>query len=138
MKILSFNPELCINCHLCEEVCSETWFKVVDPSKSRIRILDEKPGMPSALYCVQAGDCIDVCPVNALSRNKQGVVLLKKKACVGCLSCVGFCPYGAMFFHPEETAPFKCVACGKCADACPEGALKIVEVETPSAPGVQA
>jgi carbon-monoxide dehydrogenase iron sulfur subunit len=137
MKVLSFIPELCVGCHVCEEVCSETWFKVVDPARSRIRII-EKDGSMSALYCVQAGDCIAVCPVNALSRNKQGIVLLKKKECVGCLSCVGFCPYGAMFFHPDETTPFKCVACGKCAEACPAGALEIVEVETPSAPGVQA
>lgn len=138
MKVLSFNPELCVGCQICEEVCSETWFKTVDRTKSRIRIIDNGDGPLSALYCVQAGDCIDVCPVNALSRNKQGIVLLKKKACVGCLSCVGFCPYEAMFFHPEETVPFKCVACGKCVEACPADALSIVEVETPSAPGVQA
>ncbi|MBN1178131.1 MAG: 4Fe-4S binding protein [Anaerolineae bacterium] len=137
MKVLSFNPERCIGCGICEDVCSETWFKVTDREKSRIRISEGENGSFSALYCVQAGDCIDVCPVEALSRNKQGIVLVKNKVCVGCLSCVGFCPYGAMFYHPDQTQVFKCVACGKCADACPENALEIVEIDTPRAPGLQ-
>jgi Fe-S-cluster-containing hydrogenase component 2 len=137
MKVLSFNPERCIGCGICEEVCSETWFKVKDPAKSRIRIKEGDDGSFSALYCVQAGDCIDVCPVGALSRNKKGIVLVSKKVCVGCLSCVGFCPYRAMFYHEDEVVVFKCVACGKCAEACPEDALEIVEVETVSAPGLQ-
>ncbi|MBN1956321.1 MAG: 4Fe-4S binding protein [Anaerolineae bacterium] len=138
MKVLAFYPDRCVGCHICEEVCSQTWFKVTDRDKSRIRIQEHDDGSISALYCVQKGDCIDVCPVNALTRNKQGVVLLREKQCVGCLSCVGFCPYLAMIYHPDQSQPFKCVACGNCVDECPAGALEIVEVETPSAPGPQA
>jgi ferredoxin len=42
-----------------------------------------------------------------------------------------------MLYHGDETEPFKCVSCGKCVDECPAEALTIVEVETPSAPGLQ-
>ncbi len=139
-RVLSFDAEKCVGCHICEEVCSETWFKTTDRERSSIRIREEQRQdglMLSAVYCVQCGECINVCPVEALYRDKRGIVRLRKQLCVGCLACVGFCPYLAMFHHAEQTEPFKCVACGKCADECPAEALAVVEVETPRAPGVQ-
>lgn len=138
MKVLSYNPELCVGCRTCEEVCSDTWFKVTDAEKSSIRIHDfDGTGPLRAVYCVQCGDCIAVCPTEALSRDKKGIVRVQKKLCIGCLSCVGFCPYQAMVYHPDQTEPFKCIACGQCAKTCPADALEIVEVETPRAPGLQ-
>lgn len=138
MKVLSYNPERCVGCHTCEEVCSDTWFKVNDAAKSSIRIHDDGGSGPlRAVYCVQCGDCIAVCPTEALSRDKKGIVRIQKKLCIGCLSCVGFCPYLAMYYHSDQTEPFKCIACGQCAKTCPADALEIVEVETPRAPGLQ-
>ncbi len=137
MKVLSYDPELCVGCYVCEEVCSETWHKVTDAAKSNIRIHDDDEGVLNANYCVQCGECIEVCPAEALSRDKRGIVRLKKKLCVGCLTCVGFCPYLAMRHHQDQIEPFKCIACGKCAKECPAEALAIVEVESVSAPGPQ-
>ena len=135
MKVLSFDPELCVGCHICEETCSDTWFKVTDPQKSSIRIYDDDgEGLLRAVFCNQCGACIAVCPTEALYRDKNGIVRIRKKQCVGCLSCVGFCPYLVMFYHPDQVEPFKCIACGKCADECPADALAIVEVETPASP----
>jgi Fe-S-cluster-containing dehydrogenase component len=136
MKVLSYDPELCVGCYICEEVCSDTWFKVTDAEKSSIRIHDagqgDDPGQAargllSAVFCNQCGECIDVCPTEALSRDRRGIVRLRKKLCVGCLSCVGFCPYQAMFYHRDQTEPFKCVACGKCVQERPAEALAIVD-----------
>ena len=56
MKVLSYDPERCVGCYVCEEVCSNTWFKVTDAAKSSIRIHDEGNGPLIATYCVQAGD----------------------------------------------------------------------------------
>jgi carbon-monoxide dehydrogenase iron sulfur subunit len=47
--------------------------------------------------------------------------------CVGCLACVVFCPYQAMFHHADQVEPFKCVACGNCVKECPADALAIVD-----------
>ena len=131
MKVLATRPEHCTGCRECELACSRTWFKVDDREKSRIRIAPaaEKARSYQITVCDQNGACIDVCPVNALKRARNGVVLLNKKLCVGCLACVGFCPNLAMFFHANFVEPFKCVACGKCVEACPEDALYITEVE---------
>ena len=127
MKVLAFDQGLCVGCRVCEEVCSETWFKVTDAARSSVRIRDEGHGPLHADFCVQCGECIDVCPSGALSRDRRGVVRIDDKLCVGCLSCVGFCPYGAMFYVQVEAAPFKCVACGRCARECPAEALAIVD-----------
>jgi carbon-monoxide dehydrogenase iron sulfur subunit len=129
MKVLSYDPELCVGCHVCEDVCSETYFKVADVEKSNIRIHEGDEGeiLLRATFCIQCGECINVCPTQALYTDKRGIVRLRKKLCVGCLSCVGFCPYGAMFYHADQPEPFKCIACGTCAKECPNDALAIVD-----------
>jgi carbon-monoxide dehydrogenase iron sulfur subunit len=126
-KVLSYDPDLCVGCAVCEEVCSETWFKVTDRERSSIRIHDDDAGALSAVFCVQCGECIGVCPTGALSQDRRGVVRIKKKLCVGCLACVGFCPYEATYHHTDQAEPFKCVACDKCVQECPAWALTILD-----------
>lgn len=128
MKVLSYDADLCVGCYVCEETCSETWHKVADREKSNIRIhIDDAGGSLSAVFCIQCGECIAVCPTQALSRDKRGVVRVDKKLCVGCLACVGFCPYQAMFYHLDQVEPFKCIACGRCVKECPADALAVVD-----------
>ena len=126
-KTLSFNAELCVGCHVCEEVCAQTWFKTTDTDQSSIQIYPTENGQISAVFCNQCGACVNVCPAGALVQDKHGVVRLRKNLCVGCLSCVGFCPTLSMFIHPERPEPFKCIACGKCVAECPSDALAIIE-----------
>jgi anaerobic carbon-monoxide dehydrogenase iron sulfur subunit len=132
MRVLSYDPELCVGCYVCEEVCSTTFFKKTDGEKTRIKIEVEGGELPSAVFCNQCGECISVCPAEAIYRDRRGVVQIRQQLCVGCLSCVGVCPYSAMFYHPEENVPFKCISCGICAKECPAGALEVIDVETPS------
>ncbi len=130
MKILAFNPERCDGSRECEVTCAQTWFKVSDRSKSRIRIRADET--LSAEYCIQCGECIHVCPTEAIIQDKRGVVRVKSNLCIGCLSCVGFCPYDVMYFDEESMAAFSCVACGQCVKACPNDALAIVDVDEAS------
>ena len=125
MKVLSFDAEKCTGCYVCEEVCSKTWFKAIDREKSAIVISDNGAPLLSAQYCVQLGDCIDVCPAEAIYRDKRGIVRIRKKLCVGCLSCVGFCPTLTMYYHDDYVEPIKCISCGLCTKQCPTDALTI-------------
>ncbi|MBN1262069.1 MAG: 4Fe-4S dicluster domain-containing protein [Anaerolineae bacterium] len=131
MKVLTFNPQRCDGTRACEVTCAETWFKVTDVAKSSIRIQPKEAGF-GAQFCIQCGQCIDVCPTNALFQDKQGIVRVRKQLCVGCLSCVGFCPYGVMYFDTAQTLVFKCIACGQCVKACPTQALEIIETDNVS------
>jgi Fe-S-cluster-containing hydrogenase component 2 len=125
MKVLVTNDELCIGCHLCEDVCSQAWYKEVNPAKSSIRITSLGNAEWGMAVCTQCGDCIEVCPTGALYRDKAGVVRLKKKECVGCLSCVGFCPNASMYYHQDYVEPIKCISCGLCVKQCPTEAISI-------------
>lgn len=109
------------------ETCSKTWFKENNPALSRIQVTEEGEGY-ALNACNQCGTCIDICPVQALSRDKAGVVRLDQDKCVGCLMCVGFCPTKSLFYYaPKQAEPFKCIACGLCAKTCPVEALELVQ-----------
>jgi Fe-S-cluster-containing hydrogenase component 2 len=125
-KLLRTYPENCISCHACESSCSNTYFKVDDPNRSRIRITDSD-GQPGMNACNQCGVCVQTCPTLALTINPQGVVMLNTKLCIGCYMCVAACPTGSMFRYESGLAPIKCIACGICTKACPADAIRIEE-----------
>ena len=126
MKYLKTNPAQCKGVRACEKICARTFFKTEDPEKSAIRVKQTEGGFEINV-CNQCGECIEVCPVEAIYRNQQGVVMINKSKCVGCYICVGYCPTLSMKTHPDLREPFKCVACGACVKACPEKALEIAE-----------
>lgn len=130
MKVLLKNNELCIGCKTCETTCSSLWFKEDNPILSRIKIAEEGNSF-NINACNQCGECIDVCPTEAIYRDKNGIVRINENDCVGCLSCVGFCPSQSMFYAPKVNKPFKCIACGACVKTCPTDALSIGEEDTP-------
>mgnify|MGYP006303943133 CR=1 FL=1 len=131
VKTLAFDPQRCDGTRSCEVTCALTWYKVKDVAKSSIRVSDQASGAFAANFCIQCGECVRVCPVNALVQGKDGVIHVRKQVCVGCLACVGVCPYDAMHFDTDKATAFKCVACGQCVASCPTNALTIVEAEAP-------
>jgi ferredoxin len=128
IKYLKTYSDKCIGCGICMSVCSQLFFKVDSPEKSRIRIFDADNGFQIRV-CNQCRECVEVCPAEALTVNKQGVVLLNNRRCIGCLACVAVCPLSVMWHNPGELNPFKCIACGECVQQCPVDALEIVMEE---------
>jgi len=127
MKKLIANAGKCTGCGTCEEVCSQTYFKKADKSKSSIRIMKDGDNFIIGV-CDQCGDCTRMCSSMAVLKSGNGVVRITKDKCTGCLICVAECPRGFMHCHDDEPVPFKCVACGLCAKQCPSGALTLADV----------
>lgn len=80
--------------------------------------------------CTHAA-CVQVCPVGATYRTKDGVVLVDQEYCIGCRYCVQACPYGARYFNEEKGVADKCTWCyhritkglePACVEVCPVGA----------------
>ena len=111
----------------CMKACSNIHFKTKNGGEQSAIQITKDNGKYKMNVCDQGGLCIDMCPVGAITRKKNGVVWLDKKLCIGCQACVGFCPIGAMRKANGQIEPFKCISCGACVRACPENALELVE-----------
>ena len=137
MKKIYVNEKWCLGCHLCEYNCA---FAATDEKNMalalkdkniypKIRVEDDGKIM-YAVSCRHCDDalCVKSCISGALSK-KDGVVKIDKDKCIGCLTCVLVCPYGALVQN-ENKAVIKCElctdnACGEpaCVCGCPNNAI---------------
>lgn len=137
MKRVYVNEQWCLGCHLCEYNCAFANSGETDMVKAlkgkdifpRIRVEDNKT-IHFALSCRHCQDpiCVKSCISGALTRV-DGVVKIDREKCVGCLTCILVCPYGALS-RGETGAVQKCElclenACGApaCVQGCPNRAI---------------
>jgi Fe-S-cluster-containing dehydrogenase component len=61
------------------------------------------------VLCMQceAPSCVDVCPTGASTKRPDGIVMVDRQKCTGCLNCQLACPYGArhLYLDPAECFP---------------------------------
>ena len=137
MKRIYVNEEWCLGCHLCEYNCAFANSGLDDMVEAlkgkaifpRIHVEgDDK--ITFAVSCRHCEDpiCIKSCIAGALSK-KDGVVCVDQNKCVGCLTCMLVCPYGAL--APAENGIMqKCELClnnaagsPACVAGCPNNAI---------------
>ena len=143
MKRIYVKEEWCLGCHLCEYNCAFANSGLSD----MVLALKGKPIYPRihveggekityAVSCRHCEDpiCLKSCIAGAITRN-EGVVKIDREKCVGCLTCVLVCPYGALAAG-EDGLMQKCElcqqnACGApaCVSGCPNGAIVYEETE---------
>ncbi len=91
--------------------------------------------------------CIQVCPVGASYRTKDGLVLVDAEHCIGCAYCVQACPYGSRFISPLTHTAEKCTWCyhrvskgmkPACVEVCPTGTRQFGDLKRESDPVRQA
>jgi len=115
----------CMGCNSCEVACKQEHRLGVGPRL--IRIIEETPRF-RPVYCG------DACPVKAISRNEQGIVLIDGDLCIGCRACMDACPFEAMQFDDNQEIAVKCDLCterlaeGKepaCVSVCPTRCMQL-------------
>jgi formate dehydrogenase iron-sulfur subunit len=91
----------------------------------------------SCCHCLNAA-CVSACPVGAMHRTPEGIVLYDGQKCIGCRYCMMACPFGVPRYEWDSTTPliWKCTLCherlaeGKlpaCVEKCPEQVLMFGE-----------
>ncbi len=130
MKLIFVQPELCTGCRICEVACSFIKTKKFNPAESKIKIIKvEEKGIDLPSMCLHCEDapCMDICPVGALKR-KHNSVILDENVCLGCRMCLMVCPFGGIDIGIGK--PVKCDLCNGdpfCVKVCPTGAIKYEE-----------
>lgn len=163
------DPNKCIGCRTCEIACvmahsnnnvflsNEGDFQIAfNPGLSVVRT----PEITAPIQCRNCEDapCAKVCPNESIT-NKDGAILINRKTCIGCKTCVIACPFGAIDIveeydngnkirqsrsavvedgiidHKVKLVANKCDLCSgrekgpACLESCPTDALKLVNAE---------
>ena len=137
IKTLIIYPEKCNNCKDCEVACINTRTSLTSQGLSCIRILeDSEEGnffFPIACKQCENPPCLAACPKEALLWDTTiHRVLIDRKKCVGCGTCVSVCPFGAMKLDKLKAKSYKCDLCSgdpECAKVCEPGAIVYEDVE---------
>ncbi|MFH0786448.1 MAG: 4Fe-4S dicluster domain-containing protein [Pseudomonadota bacterium] len=121
----------CMGCHACEVACKQEHDLGVGPRF--IRVIEKSPDF-IPIYCHHCtkAPCKTACPVQAIYRDKQGLVLIDEEICIGCRECLPACPFGAMQFDESRETAAKCDLCRErlknneapaCSLVCPTGCI---------------
>ena len=141
MKRVYVNEEWCLGCRLCEYNCAFANSGLKDMAVAlkdkkifpRIRV-EGGDRITFAVSCRHCTDpiCQKSCIAGAISK-KDGVVKIDREKCVGCLTCMLVCPYGALTPGGDGVMQ-KCElcadnACGEpaCVKGCPNRAIVFEE-----------
>lgn len=141
----------CIGCNKCVDACvtanhlgeshhisqqeadglsAQRWLAIEDgPQGSFVR--------KSCRHCLDAA-CVSVCPVGAMHKSPEGIVLYDSQKCMGCRYCLMACPFGIPRYEWDSPTPVvgKCFLCHErlaegqepaCVGVCPEKALTFGE-----------
>jgi len=131
---VTLNLDRCIGCRSCSAACYYGHRGMPNVTYGVI------PESTLPVICRQCAEppCVEACPVNALRKEPNGVVVRSRLLCIGCLSCVYSCPFGVMSPALTVRQVAKCDMCvdlvttgdrPRCVSACPAGALEFRKCE---------
>ncbi len=136
----------CQGCGNCQRACDEAnglpTKKQTQLNADTYTVVDElrpAPGMTryakrSCMHCIEPG-CVAACPVAALHKTEEGLVVADTSKCIGCRYCQYACPFSIPKFEWASTLGVmrKCTGCNDriaagqlpaCVAGCPSGALR--------------
>ncbi len=156
MKGIVVDITKCIGCYNCQIACKDEhvdndwtpfakpqpegqfWMKVTELERGTVPKVkvDWIPKM--CMHCDDA-PCIPACPNRAISKRRDGIVIIDPEKCKGTKKCISACPYGVIYFNDALSIAQKCTMCAhlldrgwkepRCVTACPADALIFGERE---------
>lgn len=143
-KAILIDITKCLDCNACTQACKMA--NNVPEGVFRTQIHHFEAGVypqvtvgfmkHACKHCVEPA-CVEICPVNALSKTAEGPVVCDTDKCIGCQMCGKACPYGVPTYEQVERNGKtqyllnKCTLCldradggqgPACTESCPYGA----------------
>ncbi len=126
---MAIDLERCIGCHTCTIACKlengieeGSWINVQTiGGPHRDTPSGEHPELRMhflpilCMHCAQP-PCLDACPLDAISKREDGIVLVDEEQCDGCQACVSACPYDALVLDDDRNVVRKCTLCAHRVD----------------------
>lgn len=139
MKLLAAK-DLCIGCFACETACKQEhnlpvgprWMKVIQVGPTEISTKLVMDFIPMHCRHCENPPCMGACPVDAISKRSDGIVIFNEELCIACNQCIEACPFGAPQYNPEKKVVQACTLCYErvdqgllpsCVQNCPTQAL---------------
>lgn len=143
LRRIQAKKEYCIGCRLCEIHCVAAHsvskdivkaYKVEGKSLPRVRV-EESGALSFAVQCRHCEEplCVFSCITGAMYVSEDGSIVNNPDKCVGCLTCILVCPYGAISRDESgKKIVSKCDLCADreipaCVENCPNEALIYVD-----------
>ena len=124
-KTIFVDNKYCIGCLACEMACKQEnnipvglkWLNVVKVGPKMVGDRLRMDFIPMRCRHCSKAPCIDACPEEAITKRSDGIVLIDRDACIGCLNCTEACPFNAIQFNEQNGTVEKCTLCVHRVDA---------------------
>jgi Fe-S-cluster-containing dehydrogenase component len=129
-KNVYLNLDRCIGCKACQIACGREHH---DLPYIMVEVFDEVNPFPMQCRQCEKAPCKEACPVDAIEKTEEGIILINDMKCIGCKICMIACPFGILQLDLAHHVVLKCDMCidrqkeGKkpiCVITCPSEALK--------------
>ena len=146
--------ERCIGCHTCAIACKlendiegDSWLHVetvggdgMDTASGEFPDVKMQYLPKLCMHCAQP-PCMDACPLEAIYKRDDGIVLVDADKCDSCEVCIPACPYGVLNLDPKTNLAAKCTLCSHrieqglepfCVICCEGQAMHFGDLNDPS------
>ncbi|MFZ0449315.1 MAG: 4Fe-4S dicluster domain-containing protein [Desulfatiglandaceae bacterium] len=114
------------------------WMNIMRKERGQYPLADVAFRPTPCMHCDDA-PCIKAAKNGAVTKRKDGIVIIDPEKAQGQKDLVDSCPYGAIWWNADKALPQKCTFCvhlleggwdkPRCVQACPTNAIEFFQVE---------